>query len=95
MKTEEQLLRSLGTTLYLDVGANVGQTGRRLRKAGYTGRIVSFEPLAQCFTALSQATQGDPGWQAFHMALGNRSERAEIGVSQNLQSSSILPVTDH
>lgn len=95
MRTEELLLRSLGTTLYLDVGANVGQTGQRLRKAGYTGRIASFEPLAQCFVKLQSAAQGDLGWQTFHMALGSRSEHAAIGVSKNLQSSSILPVTDH
>lgn len=95
MKTEVMLLKSLGTTLYLDVGANVGQTGQKLRKEGYKGRIASFEPLAQCFTKLQAAAQSDPGWQTFHMALGNRSERASIGVSKNLQSSSILPVTDH
>jgi FkbM family methyltransferase len=95
MKTEVLLLKSLATTLYLDVGANVGQTGRRLRKSGFKGRIASFEPLLQCFTQLEAAAQDDPLWQTFHMALGNRNERTSIGVSRNLQSSSILPVTDH
>lgn len=95
MDLEKRLLVSRGVTLFLDVGANVGQTGLGLRRAGYRGRIVSFEPLAECFAKLEQTSGSDPLWQAFHLALGETSDNAEIGVSKNLQSSSLLPVTQH
>ena len=33
----------------IDVGAHEGETGRRLRETGWTGPIVSFEPVAATF----------------------------------------------
>ena len=38
----------------LDVGANTGQFGTLLRKAGYTGQIISFEPQSAAHAALTR-----------------------------------------
>jgi hypothetical protein len=32
-----------------DVGANIGQFGSKVRQRGYTGKIVSFEPVSSVF----------------------------------------------
>lgn len=85
--------RRLGVETVLDIGANTGQTGAWLRKAGWTGRIVSFEPLPQAHAQLSAAAAGDPGWHvAEPMALGAENSTATINVSANLASSSLLTV---
>src|SRR6185312_15221346 len=76
----------------LDVGANAGQFGWDLRDIGFSGRIVSFEPLADAFAQLQQAAQGDGKWQAVNIGLGEEDGRAVINVAANSQSSSFLPM---
>jgi FkbM family methyltransferase len=76
----------------LDVGANAGQFGWDLRDIGFSGRIVSFEPLADAFAQLQQAAQGDGKWQAVNIGLGDQDARAVINVAANSQSSSFLPM---
>lgn len=91
---EIAFLEKRGVGLFLDVGANVGQTGRMLRRKGYGGRIVSFEPIADCFAKLQAMAEPDPLWEVHHTAIGAETGTAEIGVSQNYVSSSIREATD-
>lgn len=60
----------------LDVGANAGQFGKSLRKLGYTGRIISFEPMDRARSELERVASVDPNWEVFALALGR--ERAEL-----------------
>jgi len=46
----------------LDVGANAGQYARRLRRAGFAGAILSFEPLEDLHAALEAMASDDPLW---------------------------------
>ncbi len=87
-----RLLREHHVDLVIDVGANVGQYATALRESGFTGRIVSFEPLAVAFAELSRAAAADHRWIAFQVALGDRDGTAEINVAANSVSSSILPM---
>src|SRR3546814_839903 len=65
------LLARHGIDLVVDVGANVGQTGARLRKLGYAGRIVSIEPLQSAHNMLKRNAATDPTWTVLpRMALG-------------------------
>ena len=80
--------------LVVDVGAADGGYGRSLRKFGYTGQIVSFEPLSQSFESLSNNIQGDPLWTAHHLALGTEAGEATINIASNQASSSFRPMLD-
>lgn len=81
------LLRATEADLVLDVGANVGQYAQALRRAGYAGRIVSFEPVAEPFAELSRAAADDPLWEVRHHALGAEDGTAEINTTPGTMSS--------
>ena len=76
--------------LVLDVGANEGQFALELRRFGYKGRILSFEPIASAFEKLSQRAARDPLWTCEQVALGDSDRQSEINVSANTQSSSLI-----
>ncbi len=84
------LLKAHRIGLVLDVGANAGQYGEELRRIGYRGRIVSFEPLDGPFGRLEQRTSADPAWTAYHLALGDADQTTVIHVAGNSVSSSLL-----
>ncbi|BBY20975.1 hypothetical protein MSTO_11800 [Mycobacterium stomatepiae] len=56
-------LKSRQVDVVLDVGANSGQYAMGLRKRGYQGRLVSFEPLAGPFSDLQSNAAKDPLWE--------------------------------
>lgn len=86
-----RILADFGIDLVLDVGANVGQTGEKLRTAGYTGKIISFEPVPAAHEQLSKTAASDPNWQvAPRTAVGAESGTVDINVSQSTDMSSIL-----
>lgn len=88
------LLGVLGVDLVLDVGANIGQYAGLVRNYGYSGRIVSFEPLSEAHAQLQLASAADPAWDvAERVALGTEERTIEINVSANSQSSSILEMS--
>lgn len=83
---------SHGIDVVYDVGANAGQFALELRDSGYRGKLISFEPLSSAFKKLSEAAKNDPNWQVQNCALGNTEATAEINVSENSWSSSLLEV---
>ncbi len=84
------MLDAHGIDVVLDVGANRGQYAGYLRHAGWTGRIVSFEPLAEAHAALVVAAQGDTAWTvAPAMALGAAAGEAVLHVSAESDMSSL------
>jgi FkbM family methyltransferase len=86
-------LKSQQVDVVLDVGANSGQYATGLRKAGFKGRIVSFEPLSRPFSFLERKASEDPLWDCRQCALGDTDGTISINVAANAgQSSSVLPM---
>jgi FkbM family methyltransferase len=86
-----QLLDLHGITLVIDVGANEGQYGAGLRRAGYGGRIVSVEPGAEAHGAVVARAGSDPRWQvAPRLALGAEAGRAQLKTGNRSDMNSLL-----
>lgn len=87
------MLRELDVNVVLDVGANKGQYAQALRRNGYRGRIVSFEPLPNFVAELRALSADDPDWLIVDAALGDESGTAEINVVDGAMSS-LLPSSE-
>jgi FkbM family methyltransferase len=88
------VLRGLsGLRTIVDVGANRGQFALAARHYFPEAQIVSFEPLAGPATKYSAVFAGDPRATLIDAALGPESGTSVIHVSQQDDSSSLLPIT--
>lgn len=92
VRQQVDLFRKYNINLVFDIGANVGQYSQRLRKMGFDGQIVSFEPLPDAFNQLNAVAAKDPSWTVVHTAIGNFVGETPLNVSRNSYSSSILDV---
>jgi len=92
LKKRIELMKRFNIGIILDVGANTGQFAGNVRKAGYKGEIVSFEPLTEAFSQLEKRTENDKKWIAEKIGLGDFDGESVINISQNLVSSSILNI---
>jgi len=89
------MLRTHNVNLIFDVGANAGQFGVLLRKIGFDGKIISFEPLSDARESLQNISRNDPLWQiALQTAIGEENGEIEIQIAGNSQSSSVLDMLD-
>jgi FkbM family methyltransferase len=75
--------------LVIDVGANCGQFGSYLRAEGYTGAILSIEPIEHLHAELIAMTATDPTWNVLRAAVGAHAGEVEINVSHSSEFSSI------
>src|SRR5690348_1647312 len=89
-----QLLPKLGIDCLLDVGANQGQYVTLLRRWGYRGRVVSFEPVKASFDILRAKAAKDPQWSVYNYALGAKAGESVIHVSRATVMASFLDATE-
>jgi FkbM family methyltransferase len=67
-----RLLDYLEVDCVFDVGANTGQYAQMLRhKAGYKGRIISFEPIPEAADEVRRKASRDPLWTVEEIALAD------------------------
>ena len=77
----ELLFEKYAINVVIDVGANIGQVAERLRRFGFKGRIVSFEPIAATYAALCKKLSQDAHWMGFNVALGEETKEVEMTYS--------------
>ena len=78
----------------LDIGANIGQFAVLIRQVLPGVRIISFEPIEECFRKLQANKLIAPPFEPIHSALGNESGFADIYRNEFSPSSSLLPMED-
>lgn len=93
-----QLAKSLemaGINLVFDIGANEGQFAREIRENGYSGKIISFEPLSNARRTLCAFASVDSTWEVHDQsAIGDQDGEIEIHIAGNSVSSSVLPMLE-
>lgn len=79
----------------LDVGANAGQYAHFLRGIGYSGWIVSFEPVSEVFSTLTKLAETDDKWVCYNLALGDEVSNKTINVYSSTMFSSFLSANEY
>lgn len=80
------VLKNYGVDCVLDVGANVGQYASSLRRFGYEGHIVSFEPVPEFAEKLLQRSAADTKWHVIPAALATYDGQIEMRVQATFTS---------
>ena len=85
-----RILQDRHIDVVVDVGANDGPYAIALRRAGFAGRIVSFEPGSSAFARLAERAAADENWDVYRLAIGSGRGSATLNVTGNSSSSSLL-----
>lgn len=93
--TFAELLAHERVATVLDVGANEGQYGVELREQGFTGQILSFEPIPAVYKKLKARADPDRRWDAHQLGVGAANGELSISVSENSVFSSFKPLTEY
>lgn len=88
-----QMLDYFNIDCVVDVGANDGGYASAIRSDGFSGRIISFEPLSKPFASLQKRAANDGCWDVYQYAVGDATGDVTINIAGNSAlSSSILPM---
>jgi len=90
LKNRMKMINHYHINTVFDIGANDGGYAKQMRKIGFKGKMVSFEPLKSVFKVLEQISSKDKNWTVKNYALGNEDAKGMINVAGNSYSSSLL-----
>ncbi len=92
VRKKMEFLKNHNIDLIFDIGANTGQFAMNIRKLGYEGKIVSFEPLPDAYAQLIENSTDDILWEVVNLAIGNENKEVNLHISKNSYSSSVLDI---
>jgi FkbM family methyltransferase len=81
-----RLLAEQAIELVIDAGAHRGLYGSELRRYGYGGRIISFEPSTAAFRELARRAAAEPPWEARQLALSDEPGELRLSSAENFAS---------
>lgn len=90
----KRFLPHYGVDCVFDVGANEGQYAKMVRRTGYKGPIISFEPVPRALEKLRKNAKNDPNWFVEGVALDATARQTTFKVMAIDQFSSLnMPST--
>jgi FkbM family methyltransferase len=95
LTAQKLILEKNDFNIVLDIGANEGFYARELWNLGYRQKIISFEPILPAYRELLKyiSKKNTVNHLAVNCALGEYDGQAEINISENSVSSSLLEAT--
>lgn len=91
-----RMLTLFDINFVVDVGACTGGFARNIRRMGYLGELVSFEPNPDSFDELANVMRNDARWRGLNIALGQQATTAPFLVTEMPNLSSFhLPHVAH
>jgi FkbM family methyltransferase len=86
----ERFFTTFKVDCIFDVGAHDGGYAERIRRVGFTGPIVSFEPIPRIAARLRTRAASDPQWFIEEVALDEVARPVTFNVMSGLECSSLL-----
>lgn len=83
-----------GIKTIIDIGANTGQFAAEIRQQLPEAKIVSFEPIKECFGKLLTNMARDKNFVAYNFAIGDINGTKIMNRNAYTPSSSILPMSE-
>lgn len=74
-----------------DIGANIGQTAKKMSTYFPSATIYCFEPVGGTYQSLSENVKEYPNIKTYHLALGDDQSETEIFLFKNTQWNSLSP----
>lgn len=87
-------LKNLSIKTILDIGANVGQFAEEVRGVLPDAKIISFEPVKDCYNKLTSSFSSDKNFKAYNIAIGSENSSIDMNKSSYTPSSSLLPMNN-
>lgn len=77
------ICNSMEILTVFDVGANVGQFSKDVRRHSFRGKIYSYEPVQETFSKLVSNFKNDSEWEGIKKGVGRMAGTLEINLSAN------------
>jgi FkbM family methyltransferase len=90
---EKNWIEKLKIETVIDIGSNQGQFIIQCNEIAPGRRYYAFEPISSCYKQLLENTK-NINVTAYNLGLSDQQGEVEINISNNVESSSILPMED-
>lgn len=88
-----KLLEHFNIDFVIDIGANTGQFAESLYDFGYTGKVISFEPVSTVHKELLSRSKKYPNWEVYERcAIGSEDGSIDVNVTDDTVFSSVLEI---